>query len=192
MTEESFFVRWSRRKREMQAKARQPATPAAALPESSAKLPPSEGTGSPVVMGSLPPVEAIDGSTDIRGFLAEGVPAALSRAALRRAWASDPSIRDFVGLAENAWDFTTPEGVPGFGAISADEIRRLLAAADDTSAAQSTDEAAPVPAADPVPSQAAADLTAVEGDNSSVGAGETPDGKAELPPLRRHGGALPE
>jgi len=37
----------------------------------------------------------------------------------RRAWAADPAIRDFKGLAENAWDFTDPTAMPGFG-----ELRR--------------------------------------------------------------------
>lgn len=30
---------------------------------------------------------------------------------------TDPSIRDFKGLAENDWDFNDPLGVPGFGTI---------------------------------------------------------------------------
>jgi hypothetical protein len=56
------------------------------------------------------------------------VPADLSRAALRRAWVADPAIRDFVGLAENAWDFTAPDGVPGFGPLRAiDDVQRLAA-----------------------------------------------------------------
>ena len=60
----------------------------------------------------LPPVESIDAATDIRAFLNKGVPQDLTRAALRRAWSSDPAIRDFIGLSENSWDFTAPEGVP--------------------------------------------------------------------------------
>jgi hypothetical protein len=31
-------------------------------------------------------------------------------------WA-DPAIKDFVGLSENGWDFTKPEGIPGFGPL---------------------------------------------------------------------------
>ena len=46
----------------------------------------------------------------------------LSRAALRRAWSADPAIRDFVGLAENAWDFTDPNAMPGFGPLEAPMI----------------------------------------------------------------------
>jgi len=55
-------------------------------------------------------------------------PVELTRAALRRVWTSDPAIRDFVGLSENAWDFTDPNAMPGFGPLeSTDEIRRMIA-----------------------------------------------------------------
>src|SRR6266852_471519 len=63
----------------------------------------------------LPSIEAITIDTDIRGFLRRGVPAELARAALRQAWASDPAIRDFIGIAENQWDFNDPNAIPGFG-----------------------------------------------------------------------------
>ena len=54
-----------------------------------------------------------------------GVPADLTRAALRRVWTVDPAIRDFVGLAENAWDFTDPNAMPGFGPLEAsDDVSR--------------------------------------------------------------------
>jgi len=76
---------------------------------------------------SLPPVEAIGAATDVRGFLKPGVPADLARAALRRAWASDPAIRDFIGIADNQWDFTKPDGVPGFGPLRiTPDLERLL------------------------------------------------------------------
>jgi hypothetical protein len=29
----------------------------------------------------------------------------------------DPAIQNYVGLSENAWDFNTPGGVPGFGPL---------------------------------------------------------------------------
>jgi hypothetical protein len=51
----------------------------------------------------------------------------LTRAALRRAWSADPTIRDFIGLSENSWDFNAPGGVPGFGSLKAEDARRLLA-----------------------------------------------------------------
>ena len=56
------------------------------------------------------------------------MPVELTRAALRRAWVSDPAIRDFIGLAENQWDFTKPDGVPGFGSLELTaELRRMVA-----------------------------------------------------------------
>ena len=61
-------------------------------------------------------------------FFAPGVPAELTRAALRRAWVTDPAIRDFIGIAENQWDFTKPDGVPGFGSLElTPELRRMVA-----------------------------------------------------------------
>jgi hypothetical protein len=45
-------------------------------------------------------------------------------------WTSDPAIRDFIGLAENQWDFTDPTGIPGFGALEAtDNVGQLVAQA---------------------------------------------------------------
>ena len=37
---------------------------------------------------------------------------------------TDPQIKNFIGLSENAYDFTDPSGVPGFGpVISTDAMR---------------------------------------------------------------------
>ena len=81
--------------------------------------------GSPFDAATLPPVESIGNGSDIGPFLASGVPADLTRAALRRAWSTDPTIRDFVELSENSWDFNAP--VPGFESLTTDDVRRLLA-----------------------------------------------------------------
>jgi hypothetical protein len=76
----------------------------------------------------LPSIEAIGADTDIRGFLAPGVPPELTRAALRRAWAADPKIRDFVGPADYDWDFNAPGTMAGFGSLEmTDELRRVMA-----------------------------------------------------------------
>ena len=59
-----------------------------------------------------------------------GVPAELTKAALRRVWTTDPAIRDFIGIAENQWDFTDPTAMPGFGPLEAtDDVRELVAQA---------------------------------------------------------------
>src|SRR6202040_2459051 len=77
---------------------------------------------------SVPSIESITADTDIRGFLAPGVPPELTRAALRRAWAADPKIRDFVGLADYDWDFNAPGSMAGFGSLEmTDELRRMAA-----------------------------------------------------------------
>src|SRR5204862_1978117 len=87
--------------------------------------PPSDTVEDPrtpeVDLSSLPPIDSIDAGTDIPAFLRKGIPQELSRAALRRAWSADPAIRDFVGLAENAWDFNDPTAMPGFGPLDCSE-----------------------------------------------------------------------
>ena len=149
--DEPFLARWSRRKLERDRDAAeetppQPAATPAHDPEAEADSAPSidpqaadrsasdaNAVEQPQVeqpevdLSHLPSLESIDAATDIRGFLARGVPAALSRAALRRAWAADPAIRDFIGLSENAWDFTVPDGVPGFGPLAPGTLPLSLA-----------------------------------------------------------------
>jgi hypothetical protein len=78
----------------------------------------AEPTDAPFDLASLPSIESIVADTDIVAFLRAGVPAELTRAALRRAWASDPAIRDFIGIAENQWDFNDPDAIPGFGPLT--------------------------------------------------------------------------
>lgn len=127
MTEEDFLARWSRRKREIakaEAEPRIEARPSVQQPQSDA----AQKAEPEFDVASLPPIESISALTDITAFLREGVPAELTRAALRRVWTADPAIRDFVGLAENAWDFTDPNAMPGFGPLeSTDEVRRMIA-----------------------------------------------------------------
>jgi hypothetical protein len=131
MTEEDFLARWSRRKRDVakaqaEPSAEQKPRVAEAKPAATEKAEPEFDPA------SLPPIESINALTDIKAFLQAGVPADLTRAALRRVWTADPSIRDFVGLAENAWDFTDPAAMPGFGPLeSSEEVRRMVASIVD-------------------------------------------------------------
>src|SRR5438270_4874337 len=139
---ENFIARWARRKAAAQdAEARPAAAPAAAAtPADGGDGDRKENDAAPTLGGTrepspaafdpakLPPIESITAETDIRAFLAPGVPAELTRAALRRAWASDPKIRDFVGLSENSWDFNAPDTIAGFGPLEmTDELRRQIA-----------------------------------------------------------------
>jgi len=132
---EDFLSRWSRRKREV-AKVEEPAKPAKPDTQPPEHEEPA-GTAKPgdpqkadeVDLSSLPSLEDITGTTDISGFLRRGVPEELTRSALRQAWSSDPAIRDFVGLSENAWDFNDPTAIPGFGPIdfSPEQVRQMAA-----------------------------------------------------------------
>jgi hypothetical protein len=124
-----FLRRWSRRKRAAENRAPDHADlspqdkkiDANAAAQSDANLPAFD----PAI---LPPIESITATSDVRAFLAPGVPEELTRAALRRVWVTDPTIRDFIGIAENQWDFTKPDGVPGFGSLElTPELRRLVA-----------------------------------------------------------------
>jgi hypothetical protein len=79
-------------------------------------------------MASLPSVDSIVADSDIRPFLQPCVPEELTRAALRSTWTADPAIRDFIGIADNQWDFNEPASIPGFGPIGIADIAFSLAA----------------------------------------------------------------
>jgi Protein of unknown function (DUF3306) len=133
---ENFVSRWARLKRASDAELNAGADSVELDPAASAvaETPPAhqggESADAPFDPASLPSIETITGDTDIRGFLQSRVPAALTRAALRQAWASDPAIRDFIGIAENQWDFNDPTAMPGFGPmLDTDNVPALLARA---------------------------------------------------------------
>jgi hypothetical protein len=130
MSDEQFLARWSRRKQEAKADL---AESAAEKPAEAHAPAPSDGAAAEpalpeIDLSNLPAIESIDAATDITAFLRKGIPQELSRAALRRAWTADPAIRDFVGLAENAWDFNDPNAMPGFGPLdySAEQVSALV------------------------------------------------------------------
>jgi hypothetical protein len=138
---ENFLSRWSRRKRtaaeedgriepappETVAKGEPPADPQRAPPEIGGDEQKGKSAESAFDLSKLPSIETITAESDIRAFLAPGVPAELTRAALRRVWAVDPKIRDFIEVAENQWDFTAA-GVPGFDlSPPTGDIKQMLA-----------------------------------------------------------------
>jgi hypothetical protein len=130
MTEEDFLKRWSRRKRSAAGDAKAVAESAPVLAETVPNAAEQAIASAEPVFdpATLPPIDSITAVSDISAFLRKGVPAELTRAALRRVWTADPAIRDFIGLAENAWDFTDPNAMPGFGPLeSSDEVRRMIA-----------------------------------------------------------------
>jgi Protein of unknown function (DUF3306) len=219
--QESFLTRWSRRKREADPAASDEA-PAAAAPNATARAendeteappansPPAVEQQEPAVdLANLPPIESITAGTDIRAFLAPGIPAHLTRAALRRAWVADPAIRDFVGLAENAWDFNAPDAIPGFGSVVSQEAQRLIAELvrndDRVSSPEGPCEPPQKPdvnASDATPSSPAAVKEVPVADATDLSPGKQNDADAALQKedatddrptrsARHHGGALP-
>ena len=79
-------------------------------------------------LSSLPTLEELTETTDITAFLEKGVPEHLRNAALRKSWALDPAIRNYVNPAlEYAYDWNTPGGVPGGGELDAGvDVARLV------------------------------------------------------------------
>jgi hypothetical protein len=163
---DNFIARWSRRKRAAAEQAdektsnekasdesKPPATSAAAAEsarsseEARAARAVPEPSELPFDLAKLPSIESITAESDIRAFLAPGVPPDLTRAALRRAWSADPKIRDFVGLADYDWDFNTPGAIAGFGPLEmTDELRRQVAQMVGRSlAAEAPERPAPTP-----------------------------------------------
>jgi hypothetical protein len=175
---DNFLSRWSRRKLEPSQPGDEAATPQSGqADEMKARAPISEDAVSAPAqpaqpqepafdLASLPPIESITAGTDIRDFLKPGVPLSLSRAALRRAWTSDPAIRDFIGLAENQWDFTAPDSMPGFGPIDPEDVKRVLA--HMLGSDQSADASAALPGAESDPAQPPAPESATRRDETTA------------------------
>jgi Protein of unknown function (DUF3306) len=170
-----------------------------------------------VDLANLPPIESITAESDIRAFLAPGIPPELTRAALRRAWAADPRIRDFVGLSENSWDFNSPDAIGGFGPLEmthelrqqiAQFVGRNIAATSDAAAssAKAVNDERPAVEVAAASDAAGGDAPALE--NSAAPAepghaelsdsaciatqGEHPPDRPPAPAKRPHGGALPK
>ena len=229
---ESFAARWSRLKRttiknqeaasaEVAPQSADVAPATASSPGAQAVAPQSgEPQKAPVDPESLPPIESLTAESDIRAFLQAGVPKELTRAALRRVWTTDPAIRDFIGLAENQWDFTDPTAMPGFGPLEAtDDVRLLvsqamgrlseLTALSDPAPAASVLEAAQPcdAAAETADPQLADDIEKDNVNRQQVSSTEQAQLKTavaesqhvdptersrEIPKDRTHGGALPK
>jgi hypothetical protein len=215
-----FLDRWSARKRAAEAEAE--AARSAGEPSVGADAEPSEA-GSVGTEGAeaealaaealgaetaeadaeaiarLPSIDELTAETDLRPFLRRGVPAALKRAALRKMWTLNPAIRDYVDPARDyAWDWNTPGGVPGTGALSLPAAARALAAlagerpvrpAPRAEAQRETTAAVPAGELVTAPVVATSEKAppAERVEPLDVAAEAAP----EAPARRRHGGAMP-
>ena len=123
--DKSFLARWSQRKHE------------AKQPDQDAPIANSDAPSGPVAesdaaqefdLSSLPKLEDMTATTDITAFLRKGVPEHLRNAALRKSWALDPAIRNYVNPAlDYAYDWNTPGGVPGSSEIGTGmDVARLV------------------------------------------------------------------
>ena len=146
MTDEGLLSRWSRRKLQAERAKRTAGSPSAPIspteetapgvPENSARLEGRDAGALPELSAEelvrLPDVEDLTAASDLTQFLRKGVPKALRNAALRRMWTLDPAIRDYLGEArEYAYDWNTPDGVPGSGPLLASDdveamVRRVI------------------------------------------------------------------
>jgi hypothetical protein len=213
MSDEEFLKRWSRRKQEARANKEDKSAEHAPLPAEAAATAPAVPPEPEIDISKLPPLDSITAATDIADFLRKGIPAELRSAALRRAWAADPAIRDFVGLAENAWDFTDPNAIPGFGALqdtpeqigamvermlggARDAAEKLPADLSEKEQAQEKQPQDPGIAAAEAPTEA--DVVAMRQaeepeEPDAATQPEASDESGDVEPVRRrtHGGALP-
>jgi Protein of unknown function (DUF3306) len=194
---EGIFTRWSRLKQEAAEGSRkvgEPEQPEVKNSPNAAETTDIEEAA--VDLSQLPSLDSIDATTDLRGFLAAGVPTHLRNAALRRAWSADPAIRDFIGPNENFWDHTTGL-VQGFKQLASDASSQLLAQVLDeeplkeTSGGQVT--AISETSSSALPSRP--EQSANAADDGSVTAQDASEDAAKRRPAdnrpRHHGGAVP-
>ena len=205
--DDTFLSRWSKRKREAIEQ------PAADAPPQDLKSPSDSNEKKteeePFDLSLLPDLETLTGDSDIQSFLHKAVPEALRNAALRKMWALDPSVRNYVGEAlDYAYDWNIPGGVPGFGEIISNEqslafVRDLLAGPTTNenvieNAAMQGDQAL-----SPLLQQDANEHQKIEADNHSQDIEKShlvatadpvapqPEPASQPPKKQRHGGALP-
>ncbi|MGI9129739.1 MAG: DUF3306 domain-containing protein [Roseomonas sp.] len=194
---EGFLSRWSRRKRAVvEGRAPEEAAPPAPL-EAKPEAPPPAEPEDDFDLSSLPPIDSLTIESDFKAFLHRKVPLELRTAALRRAWSLDPSIRDFIGPADYAWDFNAPDGVPGFALELGGDAMKLLSHAlglDAPAPRPDSPEPEEVPAEPPALAETPAFETAPETPGLAIAEAApapeaAPEPEASRP--RRHGSALP-
>jgi hypothetical protein len=140
---------------------------------------------------SLPAIESIVADSDIRQFLQAQVPEELTRAALRSAWTADPAIRDFVGIAENQWDFNDHAAMAGFGPLDATSFLVAQALGFLNPSGQGTSETSALEQAVLPSGQQLPCIEPVE-DPRQVAETTDVDASPGPPAPRSHGGALPK
>jgi len=212
--DKGFLARWSQRKQE----ARQPERDAPVTDSGVTAGPATEAEAPQEFdLSSLPSLDELTAETDITAFLRKGVPEHLRNAALRKSWALDPAIRNYVNPAlDYAYDWNTPGGVPGNSELGAGiDVARMVSQIMGSGPAES-----PIPADGPAIEQEGASASSAKADMSAKPSQDPPvqsvrgeeeknlsenDGPAAVQsvqseaansvasqqPLRRHGTAKP-
>ena len=212
--DKGFLARWSQRKQE----ARQPERDAPVTDSGLTAGPATEAEAPQEFdLSSLPSLDELTAETDITAFLRKGVPEHLRNAALRKSWALDPAIRNYVNPAlDYAYDWNTPGGVPGNSELGAGiDVARMVSQIMGSGPAES-----PIPADGPAIEQEGASASSAKADMSAKPSQDPPvqsvrgeeeknlsenDGPAAVQsvqseaansvasqqPLRRHGTAKP-
>jgi hypothetical protein len=222
--EKGFLARWSARKREAakdevakgEGEAKQVPTDPPSHQAPSAEM--ADSTEQPLDLASLPKLEELTADTDMTVFFRKGVPESIRNAALRKSWALDPAIRDYVSPAlDYAYDWNTPGGVPGAGELApGTDVVRMVAQvmgwtepqrpsepeagrAGEPSAAQTDDMRQPDASPPSVRLSAAAPPEQSAMDPSATGEGVAQDEEsstsrdfASQQAPRRHGSARPK
>lgn len=217
--EEKFLSRWSQRKREAAKSDAVVVDPDSLEKEAgaSAEVPENEADDA-FDPSTWPKLEDVTDTSDITAFFKKGVPESLRNAALRKSWALDPAIRNYVNPAlEYAYDWNAPGGVPGTSelAVGTDIVRmvsQIMGSGDSPAEAEISDRPADeeqVPPPNPVPENAATQIAEPEFGRGSVrvssdrqyadevspeslGEPQTIGSPAPQHAVRRHGTATPK
>ncbi len=193
---ENFLSRWSKRKQAV-AEAEKNVL---AEDQPVAEVVVAEEQEEPFDPASLPSVESLTAESDVSPFLRKNVPQALRNAALRHLWSLDPHLQGPDVLADYAWDFNKPEIVTGFGELApGTDTQAMLRwigvekdpqvpAPEQTLAADVTIE--PPSILEP-PADSEKHDSSVENAATQHQRAEIAEQFANVPRIRRHGGALP-
>jgi hypothetical protein len=209
----TFLSRWSRLKRETEARRSaegQRATAHDANLFREARTKPDLSTVAeltPEELAALPRLEDLTPDSDLAPFMRAGIPATLRNAALRRMWALDPAIRDRVGDAlDYAYDWNVPGNVPGAGPLLAsDDVPTMLRSIGGVPDAEPSSESQTRPRSEALeqPDSGKSQLPSGPQPPQAAELSEPPDpreARAHTPPepapkevaqTRRHGGATP-
>lgn len=175
---ERFLSRWSKRKQDAKQPEADGGNEQPVQEADASSAPTVEGDANEQFdLSSLPKLEEITETTDITGFMRKGVPESLRNAALRKSWALDPAIRNYVNPAlDYAYDWNTPGGVPGNGEIAdgTDIAKMVLQIMGGRSTSDPT-------SSDPVPHS---DAAASQSDGSILDAPQNSDAHLPLQQVR--------